>query len=65
METRDKMAARDDDVLTHVLKLLRECRLILVTQMTNSICESRWLFKGFTELTMMSLNKKPEATKMW
>lgn len=62
---RDKMVTGDNDVLVDVLKLLGKYRLILVTQIINSICETRWLVKDFTEFTMMYLNKKPVATKMW
>ena len=65
MEMRDKMATGDNDVLADVLKLLGEYRLILVTQIINSIYETRWLVKDVTEFTLMSLNKKPVATKMW
>lgn len=62
---RDKMATGDNDVLVDVFKLLGEYRLILVTQIINSIYETRWLAKDFTEFTLMSLNKKPVATKIW
>jgi len=59
------MATGDKDVLADVLKLLGEYRLILMTQIINSIYETRWLVKDFTEFTMMSLNKEPVATKVW
>jgi hypothetical protein len=65
MEMRDKMATGYNDVLADVLRLLGEYRLILMTQIINSIYETRWLVKDFTEFTMMSLNKEPVATKMW
>ena len=65
MEMRVKMATGDNDVLADVLKLLGEYHLILVTQIINSIYETRWLIKHFTEFTIISLNKKPVATKMW
>jgi hypothetical protein len=65
MEMRDQMATGDNDVLVVVLKLLGEYLLMLVTQIINSICETRWLVKDFTEFTMMSLNKRPVATRMW
>jgi hypothetical protein len=64
-EMRDKMATGDNDVLVDVPKLLGEYRLILMTQIINSICETRWLAKDFTEFTLMLLNKKPVATQMW
>jgi hypothetical protein len=65
MELRNKVATGDDDVLADVLKLLGEYHLILLTQIINSVCETRWFVKDFAELTVMSLNKKPVATKMW
>ena len=59
------MATGDNDVLTDVLKLLGGYHLILLTQIINSTCETRWLVKDFTEFTIMSLNKKPLHNQLY
>jgi hypothetical protein len=59
---RDKNATGDDDVPGDVLKLLGEDGLRLIQLITNIYKTGEW-FKDFTEVTMIALKKKPEATK--
>jgi hypothetical protein len=58
-EMRDKKATRDDDVL----KLLGEDGLKLMTQLVNSIYVTGEWPRGFIEVTMIVLKKKPKAIK--
>jgi len=62
-EIRNKKATGDDDVPGDVLKLLGECGLKIMTKLINTIYETGEWPKGFTEVTMIALKKKPQATK--
>jgi hypothetical protein len=62
-EMRDKKARRDDDVPGDVLKLLGEDGLKLMTQLINSMYVTGKWPRGFIEVTMIALKKKPKATK--
>jgi len=46
-----------------VLKLLGEVGLKIMTKLINAINENGELPKDFTEVTMIALKKKPQATK--
>jgi hypothetical protein len=46
-----------------VLKLLEEDGLKIMTKLTNTIYETGQWPKDFTEVTMIVLKKKPQATK--
>jgi len=56
---RNKKTTGDDDVPGDVLKLLGEVGLKLMTKLINT---GEWP-KDFTEVTMIALKKKPQATK--
>jgi hypothetical protein len=55
--------ATGDDVPGDVLKLLAEDGLRKMTQMINNICETGDWLNDFTEITMITLKKKPVITK--
>jgi hypothetical protein len=62
-ETRNKRATGDDDVPGDVLKLLGEGGLKIMTKLINVIYETGEWPKDFTEVTMIILKWKPQATK--
>ena len=64
-EMRNKKATGDDDVPGDVLKLLEEGGLKIKTQLIIiiTIYETGEWPKDFTEVTMIALKKKPQATK--
>jgi len=62
-EMRNKKAAVDDDVSGDVLKLLGEGDLKIMTKLINTIYETGEWPKDFTEITMIALKEKPQATK--
>jgi hypothetical protein len=61
-EMRNKNATEDDDVPGDVLKLLGEGGLKIMTKLINTIYETGEWPKDFTEVTMINLKKKPQAT---
>ena len=61
-EIRNK-ATGDDDVPGDVLKLLGEGGLKTTTKLINTIYGTGEWPKDFTEVTMIALKKKPQATK--
>jgi len=61
-ETRDKKATGDDDVPGDVLKLLGGDGLRMMTQQINSMYDTGEWPKDFSEVTMIAVKKKPEAT---
>ena len=60
---RNKKATGDDDVPGDVFKLLGECGLKIMTKLINTIYETGEWPKDFTEVTIIALKKKPQATK--
>jgi hypothetical protein len=62
-EMRNKKATGDNDVPGDVLKLLGECDWKIMTKLINTIYETGEWPKDFTEVTMIALKKKPQATK--
>jgi hypothetical protein len=62
-EMRNKKATEDDDVPGDVLKLFGEGGLKIMTKLINTIYETGEWPKDFKEVTMIALNKKPQATK--
>jgi hypothetical protein len=62
-EMRNEKAKGDDDVPGDVLKLLGEGGLKRLTKLINIIYETGEWPKDFTEVTMITLKKKPQATK--
>jgi hypothetical protein len=62
-EMRNKKATGDDDVPGVVLKLMGEGGLKIMTKLINTIYDTGEWPKDFTEITMMALMKKPQATK--
>jgi len=62
-EIRNKKATGDDDVPRDVFKLLGEGGLKIITKLINTIYETGEWPKDFTEVTMIALKKKPQATK--
>ena len=62
-EMRNKKATGDDDVPGDVLKLDGESGLKIMTKLINTIYETGEWPKDFTEVTMIALKKKPQATK--
>jgi len=60
-EMRNRKATRDDYVPGDVLKLLGEGGLKILTKLINTIYETA--LKDFTEVTMIVLKKKTQATK--
>jgi len=59
---RNKQAT-GDDVPGDVLQLLGECGLKIMKKLINTIYETGEWYKNFTEVTMIALKKKPQATK--
>jgi len=59
----NKKATGDDDVPGDVLKLLGEGGLKIMTKLINTIYETGEWPKDFTEVTMIALKRKPQATK--
>jgi len=62
-EMRNKKATGNNDVPEHVLKLLGEGGLIIMTKLYSTINETGEWPKDFTDVTMIALKKKPQATK--
>ena len=62
-EMRNKKATGDDDVPGDVLELFGEGVLKIMTKLMNTIYETGEWPKDFTEVTMIALKKKPQATK--
>jgi len=62
-EMRNEKATGDDDVSGDVLKLLREGGLKIMNKSINNIYETGECPKDFTEVKMIALKKKPQATK--
>jgi hypothetical protein len=62
-EMRNKKATGDDDVPGDVLKLFGEYALKIIKKLINTIYETGEWPKDFTEVTMIALKKKPQATK--
>jgi hypothetical protein len=60
---RNKKATGDDDVPGEVLKLMGEGGLKIMTKLINTIYETGEWPKDFTEITMIALKKKRQATK--
>jgi len=61
-EVRNKKAT-GDDVPGDVLKLLGEGGLKIMTKLNNTIYETGQWPRDFTEVTMIALKKRPQATK--
>jgi hypothetical protein len=62
-EMRNQKGTGDDDVPGDVLKLLGDGGLKIMTKLINTIYETGEWVKDFTEVTMIALKKKPQATK--
>jgi len=62
-EMRNEKVTGDDDVPGGVLKLLGKGGLKIMTKFVNTIYETGVWPKHFTEVTMIALKKKPQATK--
>jgi hypothetical protein len=62
-EIRNKKATRNDDVPGDVLILLGESALKIMTKLINTIYETGQWPRDFTEVTIITLKKKPQATK--
>jgi hypothetical protein len=62
-EMRNKKVTEDDDVPGDVLKLMGEGGLKIMTKLINTIYGIGEWPKDFTEVTMIALKKKPQATK--
>ena len=62
-ELRNKKATGDDDVPGDVLKLLGEGGLKIMKKLINTNYETGEWPKDLTEVTMITLKKKPQATK--
>jgi hypothetical protein len=62
-EMKNRKATGDDDVRGDVLKLLGEGGLKIMTTLINTIYETGEWPKEFTEVTVITLNKTPLATK--
>jgi hypothetical protein len=60
---RNEKATGEDDIPGDVLKLFGEGGLKIMTKLINTIYETREWPKDFTEVTMIALRKKPQATK--
>jgi hypothetical protein len=61
-EMRNKKATEDDDVPGDVLRLFGEGGLKIMTKLINTIYETGEWPMEFTEVTMIALKKKPQAT---
>jgi hypothetical protein len=62
-EMRNKKATGYDDVPGDVLKLLGEGGLKIMMKLIGTNYETGEWPKDFTEVTMIALKKKPQATK--
>jgi hypothetical protein len=62
-EMRNKKTTGDDDVPGDVLKLMGEDGMKIMKKLINTIYETGEWPKDFTEVTMIALKKKPQATK--
>ena len=62
-EMRNRKATGDDDVPGDVLKLLGGGGLKILTKLINTIYDTGEWPKDFTEVTMIALKKKTQATK--
>jgi hypothetical protein len=62
-EMRNKKATGDDDVPGNVLKLMGESGLKIITKLINTIYEIGEWPKDFTEVPIITLKKKSQATK--
>ena len=62
-EMRNKKGTGDDEVPGDVLRLLGEGSLKIMTKLMNTIYETGEWPKDFTEVTVFTLKKKPQATK--
>ena len=62
-EMRNRKATGDDDLPGDVLKLLGEGGLKILTKLINTVYETGEWPKDFTEVTMIALKKKTQATK--
>ena len=62
-EMRNKKVTGDDDVLGDVLRLFGEGGLKIMKKSINTIYETGDWPKDFTEVTVVALKKKPQATK--
>jgi hypothetical protein len=62
-EMRNKKATGNDDVPGDVIKLLGVGGLKIMTKLINTIYETEEWPKDFTEIMMIALKKKPQATK--
>jgi len=62
-EMSNKKATGDDDVPGDVLKLFGGGGLKIMTKLIENIYETGEWPKDFTEVTMIALKKKPQATK--
>ena len=61
---RNRKATGDDDVVPgDVLKLLGDGDLKILTKLINTIYETGEWPKDFTEVTVIALKKKTQATK--
>jgi hypothetical protein len=63
-EMRNKKATGDDGVPGDVLQLFGEVGLKIMTKLINAIYETGEWSKNFTEVTIIPLKKKPQATKL-
>ena len=61
-EMRNRKATEDDDVPGDVLKLLGEGGLKILIKLINTIYETGEWPKDFTEVKMIALKKKTQAT---
>ena len=62
-EMRNRKATGDDDVPGDELKLLGEGGLKILTKLINTTYETGEWLMDFTEVTMIALKKKTQATK--
>jgi len=62
-EMRNRKATGDDYVPADVLKLMGEGGLKILTKLINTLYETGEWPKDFTEVTMIALKKKTQATK--
>jgi len=62
-EMRNRKAKGDDDVPGYVFKLLGEGGLKVLKKLISTIYETEEWPKVFTEVTMIALKKKTQATK--
>jgi hypothetical protein len=62
-EMRNKKTTGGDDVPGVALKLMGEVGLKMMAKLINTIYETGEWPKDFTEVTMITLKKKPQAIK--